>query len=103
MERAEHRNCQVCTVAYRSRSAPANSKAATCTSKCGSGKCVAGVYRSGVEEALYLCGAVAVVVQLLVWSDGNNEALGVALLATGVLLLDGRLARRGHGIATPTK
>jgi hypothetical protein len=49
------------------------------------------VYRSGVEEALYLCGAVAVVVQLLVWSDGNNEALGVALLATGVLLAGWRL------------
>ncbi|WP_291981416.1 hypothetical protein [Candidatus Accumulibacter sp. ACC005] len=30
------------------------------------------VFRSGVEEALYLCGTVAIVVELLVWSTGNN-------------------------------
>ncbi|MEO6079833.1 MAG: hypothetical protein ABIQ86_08660 [Steroidobacteraceae bacterium] len=49
------------------------------------------VFRSGIEEAMYLCGAVAVVVQLLIWSDGNNDALGVALVATAVLLVGWRL------------
>jgi hypothetical protein len=49
------------------------------------------VFRSGLEEAVYLCGAVALVVQLLIWSDGNNEALGVALIATAVLLVGWRL------------
>jgi uncharacterized membrane protein YgcG len=49
------------------------------------------VFRSGVEEALYLCGAVALVVQLLVWSTGNNEALGIALIATAVLFAGWRL------------
>jgi hypothetical protein len=49
------------------------------------------VYRSGIEEAVYLCGAVGVVVQLLIWSDGNNEAAGVALVATTVLLVGWRL------------
>jgi hypothetical protein len=49
------------------------------------------VFRSGVEEAPYLCGVVAVVVQLLVWSDGNNDALGVALIATAVLFAGWRL------------
>ena len=49
------------------------------------------VFRSGIEEAIYLCGAIAVVVQLLTWSDGNNEALGVALIATAVLLVGWRL------------
>ena len=49
------------------------------------------VFRTGVEEALYLCGAVAIVGQLLVWSTGNNEALGAALIATAVLLAGWRL------------
>ena len=52
------------------------------------------VFRSGVEEALHLCGAVAIVVQLLVWSTGNNAALGVALVATAVLLSGWRLLNR---------
>jgi hypothetical protein len=49
------------------------------------------VFRSGIEEAVYLCGAVAVTVQLLMWSDGSNDALGVALIATAVLLVGWRL------------
>ncbi|MEJ0100240.1 MAG: hypothetical protein WDO12_11085 [Pseudomonadota bacterium] len=49
------------------------------------------VYRSGVEEVLYACGALGIVVQLLAWSDGNNEAAGAALLATAVLLAGWRL------------
>jgi len=49
------------------------------------------VFRSGVEEALYLCGTVAIVVELLVWSTGNNNALDVALIATAVLLVGWRL------------
>jgi hypothetical protein len=50
------------------------------------------VFRSGIEEAVCLCGAVAVVVQLLIWnSSGNNDALDVALLATAVLLVGWRL------------
>ena len=47
--------------------------------------------RSGIEEAVYLCGAIAVAVQLLLWSDGNNEALGVAFISTAVLLAGWRL------------
>lgn len=49
------------------------------------------VYRSGIEEAVYLCGAVALVVQLLIWSDGDNEAAGVALVASAVLYVGWRL------------
>ncbi|MEO6368947.1 MAG: hypothetical protein ABIP38_13265, partial [Steroidobacteraceae bacterium] len=49
------------------------------------------VFRSGIEEAVYLCGAIAVTAQLLVWSDGNNDALGCALIATAVLLVGWRL------------
>ena len=49
------------------------------------------VLRSGIEEALYLCGAVAVAVQLLIWSDGDNAALGVAFVATAVLIVGWRL------------
>lgn len=49
------------------------------------------VYRSGVEEALYLCGAIAIVVQVLLWNDGRNEALGVALVAAAVLFVGWRL------------
>lgn len=48
------------------------------------------VFRSGIEEAVYLCGAIAVAVQLLVWGD-SNEALGCALIATAVLLVGWRL------------
>lgn len=49
------------------------------------------VYRSGIEEAVYLCGAVALVVQLLIWSDGDNESLGVAMVAGAVLYVGWRL------------
>ena len=49
------------------------------------------VVRSGTEEAVYLCGAIAVAVQLLLWSDGNNAALGVAFVSTAVLLVGWRL------------
>lgn len=49
------------------------------------------VFRSGLEEAVYLCGAVGIVVQLLIWSDGNNAALGVACVATALLFVGWRL------------
>lgn len=49
------------------------------------------VFRSGIEEAIYLCGAIGVVAQLLVWSHGNNVGLGIALVATAVLLVGWRL------------
>jgi len=49
------------------------------------------VFRSGIEEAVYLCGAIAVAAQLLVWSDGSNDALGCACIATAVLLVGWRL------------
>lgn len=50
------------------------------------------VFRSGVEEALYLCGALAVVAQILIWnSSGHHEDIGVALLCTAVLLVGWRL------------
>jgi hypothetical protein len=68
------------------------------------------VYRSGIEEAVYLCGAVALVVQLLIWSDGDNEALGVALVASAVLYVGWRLlnplfttlAAAGYSLAVAT-
>lgn len=49
------------------------------------------VFRSGLEEAVYLCGALGIVVQLLIWSDGNNAAAGVACVATAVLFVGWRL------------
>lgn len=49
------------------------------------------VFRSGIEEAVYLCGAIAIVAQLISWSDGRNEALAVVLIATAVLLVGWRL------------
>ena len=49
------------------------------------------VFRSGIEEVLYLGGAAAVVAQLLIWSHGDNEALAVALMCTTVLLVGWRL------------
>jgi len=49
------------------------------------------VFRSGVEEALYLCGAASVVVQILIWMDGNSVAAAVALFATALLLIGWRL------------
>ncbi len=49
------------------------------------------VYRSGIEEAIYLCGATGIVVQLLLWSHGNNIGLGIALIASAVLLVGWRL------------
>ena len=48
------------------------------------------VFRSGIEEVLYLFGAAAVVAQLLIWSEGNNEALAVALMCSAVLLVGWR-------------
>ncbi len=50
------------------------------------------IFHSGVEEALYLCGAVAVVVQILVWNhSGDHEEIAVAMIATAVLLVGWRL------------
>lgn len=49
------------------------------------------VYRSGVEEALYLCGAIAIVVQLLIWSEQGDAALGAASVAVAVLFVGWRL------------
>jgi hypothetical protein len=48
------------------------------------------VYRSGVEEAVYLCGAVCVAGQVLDWSNGSIVA-GCVLIATAVLLVGWRL------------
>lgn len=49
------------------------------------------VVRSGFEEAMYLCGATAVAVQLLIWIDTDNASLAVALVAMAVLLAGWRL------------
>jgi hypothetical protein len=49
------------------------------------------VFRSGIEEAIYLCGATGIVVQLLIWSHGNNAGLGIACVAMAVLLVGWRL------------
>jgi hypothetical protein len=50
------------------------------------------VINSGVEEAVYLCGAVAVVVQILVWNrSGGHEEIGIALVAAAILLVGWRL------------
>jgi hypothetical protein len=50
------------------------------------------VLRSGVEEALYLCGSIAIVVQVIIWnSSGNKEWVAVALVSTAVLLAGWRL------------
>jgi hypothetical protein len=49
------------------------------------------VVRSGIEETVYLCGALALATQLLAWSDASNVALGVALIAAAVLLAGWRL------------
>ncbi|MEZ5488261.1 MAG: hypothetical protein R3E75_11655 [Steroidobacteraceae bacterium] len=49
------------------------------------------VFRSGIEEALYLIGAGALVVQLLIWTGQRNEAATVALCATVALLVGWRL------------
>jgi len=49
------------------------------------------VYRSGIEEVLYLGGAVAAVMQILDWSNGDSEAGAVALLSAAVLLVGWRL------------
>ncbi len=46
------------------------------------------VFHTGVEEALYLCGAIAIAIGLL---PGDNEPLNVALIATAVLLAGWRL------------
>ncbi len=48
--------------------------------------------RSGVEEALYLCGSIAIVVQIIIWnSRGGNEWIAVLLVSTAVLLAGWRL------------
>jgi hypothetical protein len=50
------------------------------------------VFHSGVEEALYLCGAVAAVVQILIWNrSSDHEEIGVAMLSGAVLLVGWRL------------
>jgi hypothetical protein len=50
------------------------------------------VIHSGVEEAVYLCGAVAIVAQILVWNrSGGHEEVGVALIAAAMLLVGWRL------------
>jgi len=46
------------------------------------------IYRSGVEEALYAIGAMAVIGQLFIWNAIDDESLGIAL-ASGALLLVG--------------
>lgn len=49
------------------------------------------VYRSGVEEAVYLCGAASVMGQLLELRDAGSGAAVCALMATAVLLVGWRL------------
>ncbi len=50
------------------------------------------VLRSGVEEALYLCGSIAIVVQVIIWNaSGDNEWIAAALISTAVLLTGWRL------------
>jgi hypothetical protein len=50
------------------------------------------VINSGVEEAVYLCGAIAAVVQILLWiRSGGHEEIGVALIAAAVMLVGWRL------------
>jgi hypothetical protein len=49
------------------------------------------VYRSGVEEMLYLCGAVGVVAQFLIWADDSSFGLGVGCISAAVLLVGWRL------------
>lgn len=50
------------------------------------------VFHSGVEEALYLCGAVAAVVQILIWNrSSDHEEIGVAMISMAVLLVGWRL------------
>lgn len=50
------------------------------------------IIHSGVEEAVYLCGAIAIVVQLLLWNrSGGHEEVGVALIAAAALLVGWRL------------
>jgi hypothetical protein len=50
------------------------------------------VLRSGVEEALYLCGSIAIVVQVIIWnSSGDKEWIAVTLVSTAVLLAGWRL------------
>ncbi len=52
------------------------------------------VYRSGVEEVLYLCGVVGVVAQFLLWGDSRSIALAALLLSSAVLLVGWRLLNR---------
>jgi hypothetical protein len=50
------------------------------------------VIHSGVEEAVYLCGAVAIVGQILLWNrSGGHEEVGVALIAAAMVLVGWRL------------
>lgn len=50
------------------------------------------VFRSGIEEALYACGAVGITVQLIIWnSHGGDDWIGIALVSLAVLLAGWRL------------
>ena len=50
------------------------------------------VIHSGVEEIVYLCGAISIVVQILLWNrSGGHEEVGVALIAAAALLVGWRL------------
>lgn len=50
------------------------------------------VIHSGVEEAVYLCGAIAIVVQILLWNrSGGHEEIGVAMIAAIMLPVGWRL------------
>jgi len=48
------------------------------------------VFRSGIEEALYLCGSMAAVVQILGWMN-TSDAVSVAMLSAALLLAGWRL------------
>jgi hypothetical protein len=49
------------------------------------------IHRSGVEEALYVCGTMAIVVQFLQWNEGRDEVMAVVLVASAVLFTGWRL------------
>lgn len=50
------------------------------------------IIHSGVEEIVYLCGAVAIVVQILLWNrSGGHEEVGVAMIAAAMVPVGWRL------------